>query len=207
MVTALPNIFFSILLEGFNWIGITGASGHDPSPSILSEGHSRLSRRSTNELSAPTLGALVPFVGPIPTPRGESSLSESLGQPTSSPIRRASSTGGKAAPRLRPERMVPRPSQHRLSHRIRHELLQRALQPRSRTGGSPLDADDLRDLPQEPACGVTPACTRSWSRRHDCRAPSAFPPGASGMDTVADGALGSDHRSTYCSAVRTHSRR
>jgi transposase len=43
---------------------------------------------------------------------------------------------------FRPERMVPRPSQHRLSHRVRHELLQRALQPRSRTGGGPLDADD-----------------------------------------------------------------
>src|SRR5579872_3417426 len=27
------------------------------------------------------------------------------------------------------------------------------------------------------------------------------------MDAIADGALGADHRPTYCSAVRTHSRR
>ena len=91
---------------------------------------------------------------------------------------------------FRPERMVPRPSQHRLSHRLRHELLQRALQPGARTGGSALDADDRRDLPQESARGVTPARTRPWARRHHCRAPSTLPPGASGMDAVADGALG-----------------
>ena len=102
---------------------------------------------------------------------------------------------------FRPERMVPCPSQHRLSHRVRHELLQRALQPGSRTGGSTLDTDDHRDLPQESARGVTLTRTRPWTRRHDCRAPSAFPPGASGMDTVADGALGADHWPTYCSAV------
>lgn len=70
-----------------------------------------------------------------------------------------------------------------------------------RTGGSTIDADDHRDLPQEPTRGLTFARTRSWARRHDCRAPSAFPPGASRMDAVADGSLGSDHRPTYRSAV------
>src|ERR1700748_459180 len=97
--------------------------------------------------------------------------------------------------------MVSRPSQHRLSHRLRHELLQRTVQPGSRTGGSTLDADDYRDLPQESARGVALACARPWARRHDCRAPSTFPPGSSGMDTIADGALGSDDRPTYCSTV------
>ena len=58
------------------------------------------------------------------------------------------------------------------------QLLQRALQPGARTGGGTLDADDHRDLPQGPARGVTPTRTRPRARRHDCRAPSAFPPGA-----------------------------
>src|ERR1700753_362488 len=97
--------------------------------------------------------------------------------------------------------MVPCPRQHRLSDRLRHELLQRALQPGSGTCGSTLDADDHRDLPQESTRGLTLTRTRPWARRHDCRAPSAFTPGASGMDTFADGAMGSDRRLTYCSAV------
>ena len=54
-----------------------------------------------------------------------------------------------------------------------------------------------RDLPQEPARGVTLTRTRPWARRHDCRASSVFPPGASGMDAVAHGPLGSDHRSEH----------
>src|SRR5262249_47710916 len=95
-----------------------------------------------------------------------------------------------SAPRgtFRPERMVSCPSQHRLPHRFRHELLQRALQLGSGTGGGPLDAEDCRGLPQESARGVTRTRTWSWARRHDCRAPSAFPPGTFGMDTLADGA-------------------
>src|ERR1700722_7879779 len=97
--------------------------------------------------------------------------------------------------------MVPCPRQHRLPHRLRYELLQRAIQTGTRTGGSALDADDYRDLPQEPARRLTLTRTRPWTRRHDCRAPSTFPPGASGMDTVADGALGSGHRPPYCPAV------
>jgi hypothetical protein len=42
----------------------------------------------------------------------------------------------------------------------------------------------------------------SWSRArgHDRRAPPAFSPGAPGMDTVTDGALGADHWSTYSPA-------
>lgn len=79
--------------------------------------------------------------------------------------------------------------------------LQRALQPDSGTGGSTLDADDYRDLPQESTCGVTLTRTWPWARRHDCGAPSTVPPGASGMDAGADGALGSDHRPAHCSAV------
>src|SRR5947209_9134295 len=101
----------------------------------------------------------------------------------------------------RPERMVSCPSQHRLSHRLRHELLQRALQPGSRTGGSTLDTDDHRDLPQESTRGVTLTHTRPGAGCYDRRASPAFPPGPSGMDTITDGALGSDHRPTYCSAV------
>jgi hypothetical protein len=80
-------------------------------------------------------------------------------------------------------------------------ILQRALQPGAGTGRSALHAHDGRAFSEGPARGVTPTRTRPWTRCHDCRAPSAFSSGAPGMDAVADGALGSDHRPTDCSAV------
>jgi hypothetical protein len=103
--------------------------------------------------------------------------------------------------------MVPRQGQHRLSHRFRHELLQRPLQLGSRTGGSALNADHHRDLSQKPARSVALARTRPWARGHDCGSPATISPGASGMDAVADGALGTDHWSTHGASVRADSRR
>ena len=43
--------------------------------------------------------------------------------------------GRRGSGALRPERMVPRPSQHRLTHRFRQSLLQRPVQSRPRAGG------------------------------------------------------------------------
>jgi hypothetical protein len=63
------------------------------------------------------------------------------------------------------------------------------------------------ELFKGPARGVTPACAWSWARRHHSRAPSTFPSGASGMDSIAHGALGAVHRPAHCPSVRTHSRR
>jgi len=45
---------------------------------------------------------------------------------------------------FRSQPVVPRPCEHRLPHRLRHELLQRPLQPGARAGGSALDTDDHR---------------------------------------------------------------
>jgi hypothetical protein len=47
---------------------------------------------------------------------------------------------------FRSQPMVSCPSQHRLSQRLRHQLLQRSLHPGARSRGSPLDTDDHRDL-------------------------------------------------------------
>jgi transposase len=98
---------------------------------------------------------------------------------------------------VRSQPVVPRKSEHRLSHCVRCQLLQRSLQPGARAGGSALDAHDGRAFPQGPAGGVTPACAWSRAYRHHCRAPSTFPPGASGMDTLAHGALGTVHWSVH----------
>ena len=57
---------------------------------------------------------------------------------------------------------------------------------------------------KRPACGFTPACARPWTHGHHCRAPSTVPPGAPGMDSFADGALGRDHRPVHRATVRTH---
>ena len=56
-------------------------------------------------------------------------------------------------------------------------------------GGSALEPHHGRDLPQEPTGAVAPARMRSWAYGHDKRAPPPVPPGASGMDAVAHGAL------------------
>src|SRR5258708_1585782 len=70
-----------------------------------------------------------------------------------------------------------------------------------------LDAHDRRDFPQGPARGFAPACAWTWAHRHCCRAPSTFPPGASGMDSLTHGALDPDHRAAHSAPLCTHHER
>src|ERR1035437_9188443 len=101
--------------------------------------------------------------------------------------------------------MVEGESEHRLSHRFRHELLQRALPSRPRNGRGPLGDHDRRDLPQEPARGFAPARARTRESDYAGRTPAKESSGAPRMDTFAHGELGGDDRSEYSSPVRTDS--
>ena len=62
---------------------------------------------------------------------------------------------------LRHEPVVARHRQHRLSRRLRRQLLQRAVHPGAANRGSPLHPDHGRDLSQRQAGGLPPAQSRA----------------------------------------------
>src|SRR3974390_2585323 len=99
--------------------------------------------------------------------------------------------------------MVSGPREHRLSHRLRCQLLQRALHPSSRVDGSASDTDNGRDLPQ----GTTRGLTSSWPwtrpSTHRAGASAEESSSASGMDTLAHGELGRTDRTEHRTTVRT----
>ena len=106
---------------------------------------------------------------------------------------------------VRSQPMVSCPSQHRLSHRFRHELLQRALQPGAGTGGSTLDADDRsRSSTRASAwlhiCAHAAMGTPSRIAEHRPRSHQAH------LEWTPSRMVhwARDHRPTHRAAVRTH---
>src|SRR3974390_1870412 len=99
--------------------------------------------------------------------------------------------------------MVSGPREHRLSHRLRCQLLQRALHPSSRVDGSASDTDNGRDLPQGTTRGL--ASSWPWTRpdTHGARASAEESPSTSGMDALTHGELGRTDRTEHRTTVRT----
>ena len=96
-----------------------------------------------------------------------------------------------------------RAGEHRLPHRLRRQLLQRALHAGARTRGSPRDTNHRGDLPQGQRVA---SHLRSRGREQvvtERRAPAEESPGASGVDALAHGELGRADRTAHGTVVRT----
>ena len=102
---------------------------------------------------------------------------------------------------VRHEPVVLCASQHRLPHRLRRQLLQRALHAGARTRGSSSDTNHYRDLSQ----GTAGSLARPWSSTrtgvHAERTPAEESPSTSGVDSFTHGALGRTDRTAHSKVV------
>src|SRR5262249_1462524 len=106
---------------------------------------------------------------------------------------------------LRHESVVVRPSEYRLSHHLRPQLLQRAVFSRSRASRSALDTEYRGDLPQGTTRGLASPRPRERSG-HDAKwASTKKPPGTSAVDPHTHGALGRTGWTADGSTDRAHS--
>ena len=98
---------------------------------------------------------------------------------------------------VRHEPVVLRAREHRLPHRLRRQLLQRALHAGAGTAGSASHTDHRRDLSQGRTCGFASPWSGTRTGVHAERAPAEEPSSASGVDAFAHGELGRADRTAH----------